>query len=238
MPRRPRQIIQGNIYHVLNRGVDKRKIFLNDKDYLRFVHNLFEFNDVEPICNHGYFLSKRQVSTIGVGNRYERKKPRKLLVEILIFTLMPNHYHLMIKPLRENGLSEFMRKINGGYANYFNIKHERNGALFESKYKLVPIETQAHFIHLPYYIHSNPLDLVMPEWRERKIKDYKKAMEFLENYRWSSFPDYIGKKNFPSVTSREFLMEIYKTPGNYKKEFKGWLKELNFNILKGTTLED
>lgn len=236
-----RQIVTGNIYHVLNRGVDKRKIFSNDKDYLRFIHNLFEFNDTEPVNNRAYFISNTKSIDVGcryIGKRAKERRPRKLLVEILVFTLMPNHYHLMVKILRENGLSEFMKKLNMGYSKYFNQKNERSGTLFESKYKLVPIETQAHFIHLPYYIHANSLDLIMPEWREKKLKDYKKAMKFLEKYRWSSFSDYIGKKNFPSVTSREFLMEMYKTPKNYKEKFAEWLKELNFNSLQGLTLED
>ena len=107
------------IYHALNRGVDKRKIFMDDRDYYRFVHDLFEFNDEECVLNN-YFRFKRL--TIGVGHQYIEHKKRKMLVDVLAFCLMPNHYHLMLSPRVENGVSLFMKKLNGGYVNYFNKK--------------------------------------------------------------------------------------------------------------------
>lgn len=229
-----RKIVVGNIYHVLNRGVDKRRIFQEDLDYLRFIHDLFEFNDTNPANNVGYFAPSIDIASPYIGGE---RKPRKLLVEILAFALMPNHYHLLLKPKFEDGIYRFMKKLNIGYAKYFNEKNHRSGALFEGRYKLVPVDQEAHFIHLPYYIHFNPLDLVMPGWRKREIKNYKKAMEFLENYRWSSFLDYIGKKNFPSVTQRDFLMKFFDGPEQYKKDTVRWLKELDWENIQTVTLE-
>lgn len=130
-----------------------------------------------------------------------------------------------------------MHKLGTGYTNYFNQKYERTGSLFQGTYKAVAVTGESHFIHLPYYIHINPLDLEMPEWREREIKDYKKAMKFLENYRWSSFPDYIGKKNFPSVTQRGFLLEFFGGPEQYKKDTIKWLKEMDLEEIKDLILE-
>lgn len=101
---------------------------------------------------------------------------------------MPNHYHLLLRPKFDDSLTKFMKKLNIGYAKYFNEKYKRSGALFEGRYKSVLVVDKSHFIHLPYYIHLNPLDLKFPEWRNREIKNYKEAMKFLENYRWSSFP--------------------------------------------------
>ncbi len=222
------------LFHILNRGVDKRKIFLDEKDYLRFIHDLFEFNDEEPAFNAGHFFKNQYID---VGRQYIERKPRKLIVEILAFCLMPNHYHLLIKPNKDSSVAEFMKKLNGGYAKYFNIKYQRVGALFQGKYKSVLIKNETYFIHLPYYIHFNPLDLIAPEWREREIKDYKKAMKFLENYKWSSYLDYIGKKNFPSVTQREFLSDFFDGPAQYKKDTMKWLKELDIRLLNGLMLE-
>ena len=58
------KIIAGNVYHALNRGVDQRKIFLDDEDRFRFIHNLFEFNNLEPINNMGYFFNQNQYKAL------------------------------------------------------------------------------------------------------------------------------------------------------------------------------
>ncbi len=227
----------GEIYHVLNRGVDKRKIFLDENDYLRFIHDLFEFNDENPAFNVGYSFKNQ---FIDVRRQYiESRKSRKLLVEILAFSLMPNHYHLLLRPTRDDGVTNFIKKLNGGYAKYFNAKYKRSGALFQGKYKSVLVKKEAHFIHLPYYIHLNPLDLTVPAWRERNIStsDVNKIGRFLEKYRWSSYLDYIGKKNFPSVTQREFLTEFLGGPEQYKKDTIRWLKEMDLEEIKDVILE-
>ena len=130
-----------------------------------------------------------------------------------------------------------MQKFGTGYTMYFNKKQERTGSLFQGSYKAVPVSREVHFIHLPYYIHFNPLDLIMPEWREEKIKNYQKAIKFLEAYRWSSHLDYIGKKNFPSVTQREFLLKIFSGSENYREKVKNWLKEMDLVKMKNLILE-
>ena len=124
-----------------------------------------------------------------------------------------------------------------GYAMYFNQKYERSGALFQGRYKAVRIVEEAHFVHLPYYIHFNPLDLKTPEWRERKLKSPMTAIKFLEEYRWSSHLDYIGKKNFPSVTQREFLLDFFGGTKGYEDKIRNWLKDIDVEGLKGTILE-
>ena len=224
------------IVHVLSRGVDKRKIFLDEQDYFRFVHDLFEFNDQEWV-NNIFYRFQRSKQSNDIASHYIEKKPRKLLVDILAFCLMPNHYHLLLTSRIDNGISKFMKKLNMGYAKYFNEKYEREGTLFEGRYKSIPVTREAHFIYIPYYIHLNPLDLNFPEWRNKEIKDYKAAMNFLENYRWSSFPDYIGKKNFPSVTNREFLNEFFGGVKQYKKDTLQWLKEMDLENIKDLILE-
>jgi putative transposase len=114
-----------------------------------------------------------------------------------------------------------------GYAKYFNIKNDRKGVLFESRYKSILIENENHFMYLPHYIHLNPLDLHMPEWREGKLRNAAGAINFLENYRWSSFPDYIGQKNFPSVTNRSFLLDVFGGVEKYKARVTEFLNDLN-----------
>jgi putative transposase len=224
------KFIENKIYHIYNRGVEKREIFMEDGDYFRFIHDLFEFNDESPVINTCYYFNPK---TMKVENRYLKKlkaekKPRKLLVEILIFTLMPNHFHLLIKQKKNGGVVKFMQKLGTGYTNYFNKKYERAGCLFQGRFKAISVDTDAHFIHLPYYLHLNPLEL----FNYRSSTSIVEKMRFLENYRWSSFPDYISKKNFPSVTQREFLLDFFGGEKKYKKEIMEWLKEKNKNLPK------
>ena len=114
-----------------------------------------------------------------------------------------------------------------GYTKYFNLKYERQGALFQGKYKHVLIEKENQFTYLPYYIHLNPLDLIAPEWREGKLNDPSKAQQFLEKYRWSSLSDYCGKKNFPSILNTGFLDRILAQQKIYN--IKDWIRELDIN---------
>lgn len=216
------QFVENQIYHIYNRGVEKRDVFLTDKDYLRFIHDLFEFNDEDCVSNLTYYFN-RQPKEVEPQYVRSKRKPRKLLVEILIFTLMPNHFHLLLKQKGENGIVKFMQKLGTGYSMYFNQKYERVGGLFQGRFKAVLVSEEAHFMYLPHYIHQNPISLI--NYGGSTSIDWRKAMEFLENYRWSSFPDYIGKKNFPSVTSREFLLEVFEGAKNYKKETVEFLKD-------------
>ena len=222
--------VEDQIYHIYNRGVEKRNIFLDDKDYLRFIHDLFELNNEERDPNIGYYFKNTQ--DMKVRPSYFERKPRKLLVEILVFTLMPNHFHLLLRQKKETGIVKFMQKLGTGYSMYFNKKYNRVGGLFQGSFKAVLVDKEPHFLYLPHYIHLNPLELLNYEGSSTFI-GWKGEMEFLRNYRWSSFLDYIGERNFPSVTSREFLLNNFEGEENYRKEVENRLRENHkdfFNI--------
>lgn len=223
------------VYHIYNRGVEKRNIFMDDNDRFRFIHDLFEFNDDQPAINLYYkkpFLQSHETKS----HKLERRE-RDVVVEILAFVLMPNHFHLLLRQRKEKGIAKFMHKLGLGYTTYFNQKYQRTGALFQGTYKAILVEREAHFIHLPYYLHMNPFALKFPNWREGEVDDRDVAMQFLENYRWSSYPDYIGKHNFPSVTSRGFLQSCFGGPEEHKKNMLNWLQETDSEAISGLSLE-
>ena len=221
------------IYHVLNRGVDKRQIFMNNQDYFRFIHDLYEFND-ENLVGTTYFKFRDYGSKGNVAAKINKER-RKPIVDILAFCLMSNHYHIMLTPRTEKGISQFMHKLNMGYSHYFNKKHERTGTLFQGKYKKILITDDTHFLHLPFYIHLNPLDLSYPEWRENKITNPNEALKFLKSYRWSSHLDYLGIKNFPSVLNMKPLMEVLGNHNDYQKLVENYLKDIQID--EGVALE-
>lgn len=228
-----RQIESGEIYHVLNRGVDKRRIFLDDHDRLRFIHNLYEFNDYKTSFNNGRFFASK--SLLDRTDQFAGR--REPLVDMLAFCLMSNHYHLLLRQLSENGLVKFLSKLNAGFAKYFNQRHGRIGTLFQGRFKSIPIVDESHFIHIPYYIHCNPLDSIAPKWREREVTNPEKAISFLDNYRWSSHLDFCGKRNFPLITKRDFLLEIFGGEKKYRQRIEEWICEMNYSKISSLTLE-
>lgn len=237
MSLRKDNLVSGKIYHIYNRGVDKRDVFMDDEDRFRFIHDLFEFNDENPSLNIGDVLSSKKLKFLEVGLPEIKRRPRKVLVEILAFCMMGNHYHLIVRQKAENGITEFMRKLGTGYTNYFNQKYERTGALFQGRFKSVCIKDDSHLMYLPIYIHLNPLDFKFYEWREKKINNYKEAIEFLDSYRWSSYMDYTGQKNFPSLIKKDFILSRIGNEKKFKKEIIDWLKNFNESDILGVSLE-
>jgi len=206
-------------YHIYNRGVDKRKVFLNKNDYIRFIHNLYEFNDENPATEFSRIKHNIKDST-----SYIERRPRKKLVDIICFCQMPNHFHLILVQLVERGITRFMHKLGTGYTMAFNAKYNRSGSLFQGRFKAIHIENETYLTYLSRYIHLNPAELIESNWKKEGIKNWKEVNKFLEEgYRWFSYLDYIGKNNFPSVTNRELLLSIFGDEKKYKKFIKEWL---------------
>lgn len=209
------------IYHVLNHGIDDRKLFRDSRDYARFVHDLYEFNDTAPAKE----FTRRDSRDANVG--HPMSYIRKRLVKIHGWCLMEDHYHLLISELIGGGLTKFMRKVNVGYAKYYNERYGRHGHLFQNKTKKILIENEAHFLYILHYLHLNPLDYLKgaTKWRERDkgtIKNTKEALAYLDEYRWSSYLDYCGKKNFPSILTKDLFGNAFE---DYNKTIKDYLKD-------------
>ncbi|MEK7175446.1 MAG: transposase [Patescibacteria group bacterium] len=206
----------GEYYHVYNRGTDKRIIFKNDKDYYRFLILLY-------LCNSSLSVdlgdSLRHGSTLSEMLDTEREET---LVSIGAYCLMPNHFHLLLKENKENGISLFMQKLTTAYTMYFNKKYDRSGALFQGKFKAKHANTDNYLKYLFSYIHLNPIKLIDKNWTEDGIKDLDKAENYLNNYIFSSYPDYIGEKR-----KEKCILDIKSFPCYFqsKKEFKSFIKD-------------
>lgn len=211
-----------NIFHLLNRGVEKRKVFITKEDYLRFAYNLYDFNDTENVTLR-YFYRRKPVPSFAEVRRLQ--KPKRELVDILCWCLMPNHPHALVCEKIKGGASKFSQKIIGGYTRYFNDKNKRDGVLFQGRSKIIKVTKEPHFIHLPFYIMANPIDLIESDWRERGIQNLDKVIRFLENYKNSSFLDLIGKENFSFMINKKLFYDLFQTDEKeFKKHFIGWLK--------------
>lgn len=179
----------GEFYHIYNRGTDKRDIFLDKADYLRFVVLLYAANNIDAM--HISNLKYQGRSLMGILD-IDRKDT---IVDIGAYCLMPNHFHILVKEKIENGISKFMKKLSTGYSMYFNKRYERTGSLFQGVFKSVYADNDEYLKYLFAYIHLNPIKLIDSEWKEHGIKDIDSAKSFLKEYSFSSYFDYSADKN-------------------------------------------
>ncbi len=198
--------MNNEIYHIVVRGVGDSLIFKNDKDRFRAIFSLYEFNDKKHVDIR--IRRDNQKKKKNEGPSFVNSNKRELIIEVLAFCFMPNHIHLLLRQITDGGISLFMKKFGTGYASYFNKKHKRQGYLFQGRFKSVHIKNTNQLSVVFSYIHTNPASLVELAWKEKGSKKSAEVIKFLENYKWSSYLDYIGKNNFPTITERKFLLEI------------------------------
>jgi putative transposase len=144
-------------------------------------------------------------------------------VDLMAFTLMPNHYHLLLREIKDGGISLFMQKI-GGYSTFFNKQYEREGGLFQSRYTVVPVETDEQLSIAFSYIHTNRIGIWDPEWKNGRIANSQEALDNLYQYSHSSLLDYIGRRNHPSVTNRGFLLDFFRGMRGCEENIENWVK--------------
>lgn len=201
MPGRPTPLVTDQIYHVFNRGIDRRPTFTNKKEFQRAIATM-----------NFYRLPSRGVKLSRLLTLDEKKKMKVLdflnksnpLVEILAFCLMPNHYHFLLKQKVDGGISKFISIFQNSYTRYFNTSHKRDGALFLNLFKAVLIETDEQLIHISRYIHLNPYS-----------SHILKSISDLETYPWSSFSNYI-EDNHSFVVSKPVL-SLFSSKTSYKQ---------------------
>ncbi len=175
-------------YHCYSRGVDKRTVFERPADYERFTDLLFTSNSEKPI--HRSNLRKDREALYSL----ERGAP---LVGIGAYTLMPNHFHLLLKDVTEEGtgISRFMQKLGTAYTMYFNISRERTGGLFVKPFRSRHVADDRYFRRVAQYIHFNPIELFEPGWKNGKVRATSKLERTLREYSYSSLIDHETPKS-------------------------------------------
>lgn len=192
MPYRNIPFIDEQYYHVYNRGNEKRRIFETSRDYQRFLKTIkyYQIEGPKPKFSHFPNLT------------FNKLDKTKKLVEIIAYCLMPNHFHLLIKQNRKNGITEFMSKLLNSYTKYYNTKYDRVGALLQGMFKAILIESDAQLIHVSRYIHLNPIT--------------SHLVKKLDQYKWSSYQEYI--ENEPEgFCAKEIILGQFKSAKDYKQ---------------------
>lgn len=226
MPARNRTkiYIENSYYHIYNRGVEKRLIFLDQQDYAVFLNYLKEYLLPKDEEN----LSKELANP---DNTYrEKDKILKLLrlnnfaeeITLLAYCLMPNHFHFFVQQKSAGSIDKFMNSLGTRYTMYFNRKYRRVGSLYQGVYKAVTIETENQFIYLSKYIHKQALS---------------SQGQALRGYKPSSYPEYLGKRKTQWIHPEEVLSYFSKT--NPKLSYRAFVEEPDdFSVIQNKILEE
>lgn len=203
MPRRPTPLITGEIYHVFNRSVAKQPIFITNRDYQRAMEtiNFYRFSNL-PLSFSHYERLAQKIKTVVLESIQTTDRKQ---ISILAYCLMPNHFHFQIEQLIGSGIHNFLRNLQNSYAKYFNTKRDRSGALFQSMFKAVRIESDEQLVHVNRYIHLNPLTSYV-------IREPKE----LEKYPWCSFKEYL-ENDTNNIVDKEKVLSYFKSPTDFKK---------------------
>lgn len=197
MPYRKFPLIPGEMYHVFNRSVARQPVFINRWDFERAINLIDYYRYFRPPLRFSHFnrlpIAQKDMYLSKLSEKY------KSHITIFAFCLMSNHFHFLLREEQEGGISTFMRNFQNSYGKYFNTKYDRSGAVFQSMFKAIHIETEEQLIHVARYIHLNP-------YTAQLIRQITQ----LDKYRWSSFPYYChGHEN--SFVNTTYMIQLFSS---------------------------
>ncbi|MFA6974164.1 MAG: transposase [Parcubacteria group bacterium] len=202
---RKTQFANGEYYHIYNRGVDKRDVFLGEEYFERFLLSIQEFNRQDAIGSIYQNSFKQSEVVLGtkspIGDLVPATSP---IVEIIAYCLNPNHFHFILKQLGDGGISKFMLKLSSGYTTYFNKKQKRSGSLFQGPFKSIHINSNEYLLYLSAYVNCN---------------SEVHGIEEAEDYKWCSFLDYMGKRK-GILCNKEMVLGQFKNNEEYREYAK------------------
>ena len=210
----PRDI--GSITHVIKRGARGLPIVRDKFDRERFAKSLYYLND-------SFF---DQNWTINLKSRALFERPdywpeQDSLVHILAWTLMPNHFHLLLEEIREGGIAKFMQRLCGSMSAAFNAKYSESRSIFQGPYKSRTVDDDAYLRYLAFYIQVKNVFELYPGGLEKAIHYFDEAWGWALQYPFSSFSNYVTDAH-SSIIDTTFLTELFPE----KKSFKAEAREM------------
>lgn len=193
----------GNYYHIYNRGQNKQQIFLNARDYMRFLFLLLHMQGKAPLVHTTRLLkSVKSIDEIKLDSDTYNKIIQTKIIELVQYALMPNHFHLLVYETEEGGISRYMQRLQNSYTKFFNTKYDRTGHLFQGPFGAAPVKNGEQLLYLSAYIHANPLD----------IKEFR---DMPEKYPWSSYQDFTTKNRWPDLLKPGIILDQFRDSNDY-----------------------
>jgi len=208
------KITIGEYYHIYNRSNNKQNIFLDNRDWIRFLFLILYFQSPISFPQIGRSVTlyiKQSVFGVQVKKLIENR-----YIELISFTLMPNHFHLIVHEFKENGISQYMQRVLNAYTKYFNTKYKKSGHLFQGPFQVVHIENNEQLLHLSAYIHRNQREI--KQWRN---KEYQ--------YPWSSYKDYVIGNRWGELLKQQIITKQFSNIQEYRNFVDTSGTKLKFN---------
>jgi len=214
-------IVPGEYYHIINRGVNKQKLFIDKRDYTRFLFSLLYLQSPITYTNLGrqvsYFVKHQMFNNSEKGER-EILESRSVFLHT--FCIMPNHFHLILSEITEGGISRYLQRIQNSYGKYFNTRYGKSGHVFQGVFRSVHIESNEQLLHTSAYIHKNPKEMA-----HTKLS--------LEEYPWSSYRDYVEKNRWGKLLEQTLILDQFKT----KEEYRTFVRTSNAKEIEANNME-
>lgn len=205
---RNKEFVSGGYYHIYNRGIDGRVIFSDENDYLFYEQLMSRYLSAEE---EGLDMRFKPVKP----SVAERRKEMNLMgdLELVAYCLMPDHFHLLLKQVKDGGITKFMRRLNTGYVMYYNNRHNRNGPLFENIYRGVRVDGEKQVLEMAKFIHNNPVVRVVKRFGPVETITGTRP----EDYLYSSYSHYIG------IKIRKWVTNVW---GSFtQNEYRNWTED-------------
>lgn len=218
---RKEKFVIGEYYHVYSRTILSLPEFKDNRNASRLAKAFLAANSTESAVAFKYLRNNQRPTFKKLA---EIAKKGDKLVDILCYVIMPNHYHLLLRERVENGITDFVRKSNTSIAKYINIKKDRKGPLFESRFLSKHIDSNEYLLHLSLYIHLNPLDFIdNKNWRKGNLKKWNIKKGQLMDYPWSSLKYFLKYRSVDFVVSGTKIIEDqFDNNVEYEKFLRDW----------------
>ncbi|OGF86464.1 hypothetical protein A3I28_03300 [Candidatus Giovannonibacteria bacterium RIFCSPLOWO2_02_FULL_43_37] len=204
MASRRHPFVTGNFYHIYAHSVGDMALFRAKDTYQRFLNVLFAANGGVEMPRFDRNNDLNLVWDIRNG----KIKLGKPLVSIVCFCLMPTHFHLVLGELKDSNISRYMHRVMVSFSKYYNLKYERRGHVFESKFHSKLLDDNDYLLRASSYVHLNPQDI--KGWNKREHK-----------YLWSSYQDYLGSNRWGDLLQSEVVLSQFRG----KKEYREFVEE-------------
>lgn len=190
----------GEYYHIYCHAVDGLMLFRNERDYVRFVNLMFAANGNNELPRLDRYLDLSLTwdiisGKVNVGNPF---------VEICCFCLMPTHFHLLLHELKDGNISKYLHKTQTSHSKYVNLKYDRRGHVFESRFHSRHIDDNDYLLNASVYLHKNSKDL--KRWVGREIE-----------YPWSTYQDFTAKNRWQHLIKPNIILSQFQNGKDYQR---------------------